>query len=149
MNIQDIIYLNSADLYMKYNCDTHVYNLCVDIKGYKLPLFTTTDINYQLDNNELAHIVEVIKYFKHHATPTYDTNGLNIIELQDKFSDCLILEPRHSKVLCSTVAIDIIYCDSDGGDNYICSIPDLSFRLGAEDINAIDMFIDHIEHDKN
>lgn len=147
--MQDIIYLHDAPLYMQYDCNTHVYNLCVDIKGYKLPLFTTTNINYQLDNNTLAYAVEVIKYFKHHATPTYDINGLDIIELQEKFSGCLILEPRHSKVSCSTVAIDIIYCDSNGEDNYICSIPDLSFRFSKEDIQAINDLIDYWEHGDN
>lgn len=146
MNMQDIIYLNSANFYMMYHCDMHTYSLYVDINGYKLALFTTTDIKYQLDDNTLSYIVEVIDYFQHHATPNYDVNGLDIIELQEKFCDCLILEPRHSKLSSSTVAIDIIYCDSNNEDNYICSIPDLSFRFSDEDVQAINCLIDEFEH---
>lgn len=149
MNMQDIIYLNSANLYMMYDCDMHIYNLCIDINGYKLALFTTANIKCQLDDNTLRYIVEVIDYFKHHAAPHYDVNGLNIIELQEKFCDCLILEPRHSKVSSSTVAIDIIYCDSNNKDNYICSIPDLSFRFSDEDVQAIGYLIDEFEHGGN
>lgn len=149
MNMQDIIYLNSANLYVTYDCDIHIYNLCVNINGYKLALFTTTNINYQLDDSTLGYMVEVIDYFQHHATPNYDVNGLNIIGLQEKFSDCLILEPRHSKVSSSTVAIDIIYCDSNNEDNYICSIPDLSFRFSDEDMQAISCLIDEFAHGDN
>jgi len=149
MNMQDIIYLNSANFYMTYDCDMHIYNLYVDINGYKLALFTTTNFKYQLDDSALGYMVEVIDYFQHHATPNYDVNGLNIIELQEKFSDCLILEPRYSKVSSSTVAIDIIYCDSNNEDNYICSIPDLSFRFSDEDVQAINRLIDEFEHGDN
>ena len=85
MNIQDIIYLNTAELYMNYNCDTHMYNLCVNINGYKLSLFTTINLNYQLNNSELGYMVEVVKYFKYHATPISDISDLDICELQEKF----------------------------------------------------------------
>lgn len=30
MNIQDIIYLNSANFDMIYDCDMHIYNLCIE-----------------------------------------------------------------------------------------------------------------------
>lgn len=86
MNMQDIIYLNSANFYVMYDCDMHIYNL---------------------------------------------------------------LEPRHSKISSSTVAIDIIYCDSNNEDNYICSIPDLSFRFSDADVQAISRLIDEFEHGDN
>ena len=149
MNMQDIIYLNSANFYMTYDCDMHIYNLYVDINGYKLALFTTTNLKYQLDDSTLSYMVEVIDYFQYHATLNYNVNGLNIIELQEKFSDCLILEPRHSKLLSSTVTIDIIYCNSNNEDNYICSIPDLSFRFSDEDVQAVSRLTDEFEHDDN
>ena len=58
-------------------------------------------------------------------------------ELQEMYSDCLILQPIHSTKTANTVAIEVIYCDSNGKDNYICSIPDLSFRFSKVEAHFI------------
>lgn len=67
MNTQDIIYLNRANFYMTYDCDMHIYNLYVDINGYQLALFTTTNLKYQLDDSTLSYMVEVIDFFQYHG----------------------------------------------------------------------------------
>lgn len=58
-----------------------------------------------------------------------------------------ILETIH--IVYIAVATEVIYCDSNGEDNYICSIPDLSFRFSKVEAHYIGLQIDEFEHGDN
>lgn len=149
MTINEIITLHDAELYVEYDQQLKIYTLGVYVKGFPYGLFSTTNLNYSLDENTINYIIECIEYFNKCQTPTYDSEGVSISELQEKISDCLYFTPYHSKNTSNTVAIDIYYCDSNNEEHYIMSIPSFSFRLRQFEVYNLVALINYIEHGNN
>ena len=149
MTINEIITLHDAELYIEYDQQSKFYTLGIYVKGFPYGLFSTTDLNYSLDENTIKYIIECIEYFNKCQTPTYDSEGVSISELQEKISDYLYFKPYYSKNTSNTVAIDIYYCDSNNEGHYIMSIPSFSFRLRQFEVYNLVALINYIEHGNN
>lgn len=146
MNIIELLVISNSNLSLKYDTRTKIFSLYMDIGNYPYCIYSSSNINNTIDDRILSYIAETIIYFSQCTPPIYDVDGLDICELQEMYSDCLILQPVHSEKTANTVAIEVIYCDSNNEDNYICSIPDLSFRFSKVEAHYIGLQIDEIEH---
>lgn len=146
MNMTELLAISKSNLSLKYDTNTKIFSLYMDIGNYPYCIYSGSNVNNSVDEKTLSYIAEVIIYFSQCTPPTYDVDGLDICEVQEMYSDCLILQPVHSKKTANTVAIEVIYCDSNGEDNYICSIPDLSFKFSKVEARFIGKQIDEIEH---
>lgn len=67
-----------------------------------------------LETIHIVYIAEVIIYFSQCTPPIYDVDGLGICELQEMYSDCLILQPVHNK---KTANIGLQIDEIEHGDN--------------------------------
>ena len=134
MTINEIITLHDAELYIEYDQQLKIYTLGIYVKGFPCDLFST---------------IECIEYFNKCQTPTYDSEGVSISELQEKISDCLYFTPCYSKNTSNTVAIDIYYCDSNNEEHYIMSIPSFAFKLRQFEVYNLVALINYIEHGNN
>ena len=149
MNMTELWAISNSNFSLKYDTHTQIFSLYMDIGNYPYCIYSGSNINNTIDDRTLSYIAEVVRYFCQCTPPIYDVDGLGICELQEMYSDCLILQPIHSTKTANTVAIEVIYCDSNGEDNYICSIPDLSFRFSKVEAHYIGLQIDEIEHGDN
>lgn len=149
MNTIELLAISNSNLSLEYDTRTQIFSLYMDIGNYPYCIYSGSDINNTIDDRTLSYIAEVVAYFSQCTPPIYDIDGLDICELQEMYSDCLILQPVHSKKTANTVATEVIYCDSNGEDNYICSIPDLSFRFSKVEAHYIGLQIDEFEHGDN
>lgn len=146
MNMTELLTISNSNLSLEYDIRTQIFSLYMDIGNYPYYIYSGSNINNTIDDRTLSYIAETIIYFSQCTPPIYDVDGLDICELQKMYSDCLILRPVHSTKTANTVAIEVIYCDSNGEDNYICSIPDLSFSFSKVEARYIGLQIDEIEH---
>lgn len=149
MTINEIITLHDAELYIEYDQQSKFYALDVYVKGFSYGLFSTTNLNYLLDENIIKYIIECTEYFNKCQTPTYDSEGVSISELQEKISDCLYFKPCYSKNTSNTVAIDMCYCDSNNEGHYIMSISSFSFGFRQFEVYSLVALISYIEHGNN
>lgn len=146
MNTIELLAISNSNLSLEHDTRTQIFSLYMNIGNYPYCIYSGSNINNTIDDRTLLHIAEVVIYFSQYTPPIYDVDGLGICELQERYGDCLILQPIHSKKTANTIAIEVIYCDSNGEDNYICSIPDLSFRFSKVEAHYIGLQIDEIEH---
>lgn len=146
MNMTELLAISKSNLSLKYDTNTKMFSLYMDIGNYPYCIYSGSNINNSIDEKTLSYIAEVIIYFSQCTPPTYDVDGLDICELQEMYGDCLTLLPIHSTKTANTVVIEVIYCDSNSKDNYICSIPDLSFKFSKVEARYIGLQIDEIEH---
>ena len=149
MNTIELLAISNSKLSLEYDTRTQIFSLYMDIGNYPYCIYSGSNINNTIDDRTLSYIAEVVIYFSQCIPPIYNVEGLDICELQEMYSDCLFLQPVHSEKTANTVAIEIIYCDSNGEDNYICSIPDLSFRFSKVEAHYIRLQIDEFEHGDN
>lgn len=146
MNMTELLAISNSNLFLKHDTRTKIFSLHIDIGNYPYCIYSGSNINNTIDDRTLSYIAEVIIYFSQCTPPIYDVDGLGICELQEMYGDCLILQPIHSTKTANTVAIEVIYYDSNGEDNYICSIPDLAFRFSKVEAYYIGLQSDKIEH---
>lgn len=97
MNTIELLAISNSNLSLEYDTRAQIFSLYMDIGNYPYCIYNGSNINNTTDDRTSLYIAEVIIYFSQCTPPIYDVDGLGICELQEMYSDCLILQPVHSE----------------------------------------------------